>query len=539
MGTLHHLSTLALRQTLDGACRAMGVAAAEEVLDRVVAFLAARFTDHSLRLGRALGRANSQTWKAVEIALAGESLWNLLDAAEHKAFRQQIRQFLDTTPLYGLAGHGPEFRQQCLRELRAAQKAGSLQAAYDPSDLAQHVGAFARFGDPQSLIEEEWRILDRLADELMRLSYPTVAHFVAVRPPQGPAVVVAGVRYFFRREVETDRELFQGLTWAELDAIQKAQEYGFASLADVLAQQTEHLDGALDRIHDVVTQTHGAVQDVKGMQQLHGQQLDQIYQAILDLKRKQEEQGRAVQSSAPVKEEEIRPWWKTVPSFGEDFATWHVFDPQSEEVLCDAVSADGRRALTGHADTTVHLWDLATGKERVCLLGHLDKVYSVAFVGAAQALSSGTDKTVRLWDLAKGRELQVFEGKTNRSMAVSADGRLVLTGSLTDGMVRLWDLKTGRELRRFKGHMSWVLGLLFLDGDKRAVSCSADRTIRLWEVATGRELKRYSGHGDQVFSVAVSRDGRQIASASLDGTARVWDALRGTEIRRDALTFTR
>ena len=53
--------------------------------------------------------------------------------------------------------------------------------------------------------------------------------------------------------------------------------------------------------------------------------------------------------------EEIRPWWKTVPEFGEAFASWHIFDPQSEEVLCDAVSADGCRALTGHADTTVRL----------------------------------------------------------------------------------------------------------------------------------------------------------------------------------------
>jgi WD40 repeat protein len=307
----------------------------------------------------------------------------------------------------------------------------------------------------------------------------------------------------------------------------------------VLTEHKLHLDGALDRVESILTQTHSTVLDVKGTQQVHGQQLDQIYQAILDLKRQHEEQASVVKTTPTEAAEAIRPWWKTVPEFGEEFATWHIFDPQSEEVLCDAVSADGRRALTGHADTTVHLWDLATGKERVCLLGHLDKVYSVAFVGGAQALSSGSDKTVRLWDLAKGRELQVFEGKTNRGMAVSADGRLVLTGSTTDGMIRLWELKTGRELRRFKGHMSWVLALLFLDGDRRAVSCSADRTVRLWEVATGRELKRFTGHSEQVFSVAVSPDGRQIASASLDGTVRVWDAMRGTELRRNALRFER
>jgi hypothetical protein len=533
---MHHLSTLALRQVVDGACRAVGLTAAETAMEQVLAFLVNRFTDQSLRLGQSLRRANLHTWKAVEIALAGESLWNLFDGADHKAFRQQVRHFLDATPLHALSGHGPEFRQQCLRELRAAQKDGTLQDSYDPAVLAEQVGAFARFSDPQALVAEEWRLLDRLADELMRLGYPTMAHFVAVRPPQGSALVVAGVRYFFRREVETDRELFQGLTWASMDSLQTAQEYGFASLAEVLAEYREHLDGALDRMYDLAVQTKGVVLEVHGTQQAHGQRLDQIYQAILDLKRQSEEQAR-VASTSPTMAEEIRPWWKTVPEFGEEFASWHVFDPQSEEVLCDAVSADGRRALTGHADTTVRLWDLAAGTERACLLGHLDKVYSVAFVGAAQALSSGADKSVRLWDLAKGRELQVFEGKTNRCLSVSPDGRLVLSGSLTDGMIRLWELKTGRELRRFKGHMSWVLGLLFLDGDRRAVSCSADRTVRMWEVATGRELKRFTGHSDQVFSVATSPDGRHIASASLDGTVRVWDALRGTEIRRNALKF--
>jgi hypothetical protein len=66
------LSSLALRQVVDGACAALG---ARESGEAVVGFLAERFTDHSQRLARALQQANDNAWKALEIALAGDSLW--------------------------------------------------------------------------------------------------------------------------------------------------------------------------------------------------------------------------------------------------------------------------------------------------------------------------------------------------------------------------------------------------------------------------------------------------------------------------------
>src|SRR5262245_21836017 len=137
MAILHNLSCLALKEVLDGAFTALGLKAGEAVVDGVVHFLAERFTDQSQRLPTALYRANEHAWKALEIALAGESLWTWLDRSENKAFRQQVRAFLDVTPLAGLPSHGPEFRQQCLRELRAARKAGVLTGgSLDPRSLA-------------------------------------------------------------------------------------------------------------------------------------------------------------------------------------------------------------------------------------------------------------------------------------------------------------------------------------------------------------------------------------------------------------------
>src|SRR5262249_59578824 len=117
----------------------------------------------------------------------------VLGRAEDQAFRQQVRAFLDSTPLAGLPGHGPEFRRQCLRELRAARKAGSLfQGELNPQELARQAGAFARPGEPQTLLAAQWQALDGMADELRPSDCPPLAPLVAPRPPEGlPPPVLA------------------------------------------------------------------------------------------------------------------------------------------------------------------------------------------------------------------------------------------------------------------------------------------------------------------------------------------------------------
>src|SRR5262245_42221752 len=105
MSVFISLSSLALRQVIGGACAACRV---EERGGAVVGFLTERFTDHSRRLATALRQASDNAWKALEIALAGDSLWERCQAAaaraEDRAFARQVRAFLDAAPLPELAG---------------------------------------------------------------------------------------------------------------------------------------------------------------------------------------------------------------------------------------------------------------------------------------------------------------------------------------------------------------------------------------------------------------------------------------------------
>ena len=115
------LASLALRKVVDGACGAVCAKEGGEAAFAVVAFLNERFTDHSQHLMAALQSANERAWRALELSLAGESLWERCKAvtarAEDKAFARQVRAFLDANSLPEPSGE-PAFRQKCLEELR-------------------------------------------------------------------------------------------------------------------------------------------------------------------------------------------------------------------------------------------------------------------------------------------------------------------------------------------------------------------------------------------------------------------------------------
>ncbi len=285
-----NLCTLALQQLIGGACRAAGVDPGANAVEGVITLLTRHFTDHSQRLTRALEETNQQAWRALEIALAGDSLWDrcklAMASSEEKAFRTQVQPFLAACPLAEMQGKGP-FRQACLRELQAARKAGHLAGgALEPAALAREAGAFARFADQTSLLAAEGQALEQMADDLRRLGHANLAGFVAIRPQQGPPLLVLAARYFFRRAVEQDSALFQGLAFSQMEKLQENQELAFQGLRHALAEQGARLETLLADVQVAVAETHAAVLDVQEEQRRQGRQHQEIYRAVLEMQGK-------------------------------------------------------------------------------------------------------------------------------------------------------------------------------------------------------------------------------------------------------------
>lgn len=294
----HNLAALALRQLAHGACRAVGVPAGEAAVQSVVGFLMRHFVDQSQRLNVALQTSSDRAWRALEVALAGDSLWDqcrlVFASGEDKAFRELVRPFLASCPLGEL--HGREgYLRRCLAELNAARKQGLLGGgALDPSELARRTGAFARFADPQGLLEAEHAALGEIGGELRAAGYLDLAALVSLRPAEGDVLLLVAARYFFRRAVESDAALAQGLTFAQLERLQETQQAGFDALYQVLSEHGSRIEALLGGLQGAVEETRDAVLDVRAEQQRQGEQARDIYQAVLDLQGKLDLLGREV-----------------------------------------------------------------------------------------------------------------------------------------------------------------------------------------------------------------------------------------------------
>ena len=98
-----------------------------------------------------------------------------------------------------------------------------------------------------------------------------------------------------------------------------------------------------------------------------------------------------------------------------------------------AVSADGRRAVSGGYDGTVRVWDLGSGTPLHTLTGHQGRVRAVAVsADGRRAVSGGEDRTVRVWDLEQGTALASFASdSTITVLAATPPGTRVIAGTST------------------------------------------------------------------------------------------------------------
>ncbi|MFO0825540.1 MAG: hypothetical protein U0792_20870 [Gemmataceae bacterium] len=209
---------------------------------------------------------------------------------------------------------------------------------------------------------------------------------LTLRPASDPnalPLLAVAVQHHFRRTIEDDPKLFQGLAFAQLERIGKAQEQGTAQLAEQLAR----IEGRLGQLH-------------------------------------------ATLGTQPVAE--VPPREMARPVVPEDQTNGPV-----------AVSPDGKIAVCGSPyDGKLRVFDVASGKELRRLAGHASWVTCVAFTpDGRRVISGGRDGAVKVWELATGRMLRTFTHPKTvpATVALSPDGKKA-TATGEDGTVRVWNV---------------------------------------------------------------------------------------------------
>ncbi|MET0400061.1 MAG: TIR domain-containing protein [Longimicrobiaceae bacterium] len=215
-----------------------------------------------------------------------------------------------------------------------------------------------------------------------------------------------------------------------------------------------------------------------------------------------------------------------------DLATGRVTDtlrgPEGD-VYATGFDGNGRSVAAVSRDSTVLILDVATGQATDTLRGHEADVYATAFSPDGRRLATaGNDGTLRVWDLATGRAtdtLRVHEGAAH-DPAFSPDGRHLVAVD-NDSTARIWVLATDRAATTLRGHASAVMAVAFSPDGRRLATAGMDSTARIWDAATGQATDTLRGHAGAVMGVAFSPDGRRLATAGGDGTARMWDVATG------------
>jgi WD40 repeat protein len=178
-----------------------------------------------------------------------------------------------------------------------------------------------------------------------------------------------------------------------------------------------------------------------------------------------------------------------------------------------AFSPGGEVLALGPIDPILPLLDAATGNE-IHRLRLTENVTNLAFSPDGKTLAGRAGcGALHLWEVATGKERAVCPDRDLRSgstMAFSPDGRMLALGD-SDGVLRLCLAATGQELRRIRGHRTGITCLAFAADGKTLASGGYDTTALVWDVSglpegKGEPAELDSGQLEKLWSELAGDD---------------------------------
>tara|TARA_B100000700_G_scaffold71296_1_gene79333 strand:+ start:4337 stop:7447 length:3111 start_codon:yes stop_codon:yes gene_type:complete len=214
--------------------------------------------------------------------------------------------------------------------------------------------------------------------------------------------------------------------------------------------------------------------------------------------------------------------------------------PATADVPVSAVgSADGKLVAIGLNNGSAQIIEVATQKVVATVGGHGGPVNAVAFsADGTKVLTGSADKTAKLFNVADGAELRVITTPAPvNAVAFAVEGSLVVTAN-EDNKLRTWAVaapevpegEAEAPVKELNGHGGPVTSVATYGARQELLLSGAkDNTARLWNVEGGNQVRSLN-HGGPVTAVAVNADGSKVVSVSDNKTGKLWNAADGKEL---------
>jgi WD40 repeat protein len=204
---------------------------------------------------------------------------------------------------------------------------------------------------------------------------------------------------------------------------------------------------------------------------------------------------------------------------------------------CTAISLspDGARAVTGHANGTLAVWDAIDGR----LEQRMDHVFqgrsqflsvnSLEFSAEGNCVAAATFQGVWLktWTFPGLQPVgdRQFNNITPVAVAVSPDGRRVASGADEGLSVGIWPAGLVTREMELRGHLDRTVAAAFSPDGRTLATGAADGLLKLWNLATGRDVVTLPlGRDAEARYIAFSADGTWLGVADSQGVLHLFDA---------------